>query len=80
MSWTVEPVEQSVLFHYSEDHRIARFEPHVPRTNPGVAAAVCAIDEARAPLYWFPSRLPTSDRVGEHGTATSPASASLPDR
>jgi hypothetical protein len=58
MGWTVEPVEQSVLFHYSEDPCISRFEPHVPRTNPDVAAAVWAIDEARAPLYWFPRDCP----------------------
>ena len=58
MGWTVDPVEQSVLFHYSEDPSLACFEPHVPRTNPAVAAAVWAIDEARAPLYWFPRDCP----------------------
>ena len=58
MGWTVEPVEQSVLFHYSEDPCISRFEPHVPRTNPDVAAAVWTIDEAHAPLYWFPRNCP----------------------
>ena len=58
MGWTVDPVEQSVLFHYSEDPGIVRFEPHVPRTNPDVPAAVWAIDEARAPLYWFPRDCP----------------------
>ncbi len=58
MGWTVEPVEQAVLFHYSEDPCVSRFEPHVPRTNPGVAAAVWAIDAARAPLYWFPRDCP----------------------
>jgi hypothetical protein len=58
MGWTVDPVEQSTLFHYSEDPGVARFEPHVPRTNPNVAAAVWAIDEARSPLYWFPRDCP----------------------
>ena len=58
MGWTVDPVEQSVLFHYSEDPGVERFEPHVPRTNPDVAPAVWAIDEARAPLYWFPRNCP----------------------
>jgi hypothetical protein len=58
MAWTVDPVEQSVLFHYGEDPRVACFEPHVPRTNPEAAAAVWAIDEARAPLYWFPRNCP----------------------
>jgi hypothetical protein len=58
MGWNVEPVEHSVLFHYSEDPRISLFEPHVPRTNPNVAPAVWAIDGAHAPLYWFPRDCP----------------------
>ena len=58
MGWTVEPVEQSVVFHYSEDPSLTRFEPHVPRTNPEVGSAVWAIDEAHAPLYWFPRDCP----------------------
>lgn len=58
VGWTVDPVAQSVLFHYSEDPGVARFVPHVPRTNPDVAAAVWAIDQAHAPLYWFPRDCP----------------------
>ena len=58
MVWTVEPVEQSAMFHYSEDPSLTRFEPHVPRTNPEVGPAVWAIDEAHAPLYWFPRNCP----------------------
>ncbi len=50
--------EQSLLFHYSEDPDISRFEPHVPRTNPESAAAVWAIDASHAPLYWFPRDCP----------------------
>jgi hypothetical protein len=46
------------LYHFSEDPGIERFEPHVPATNPGVDAAVWAIDEAHAPLYWFPRDCP----------------------
>jgi hypothetical protein len=47
-----------VLFHFSEDSSIGRFVPHVPRTNPEHAPAVWAIDEAHAPLYWFPRDCP----------------------
>jgi hypothetical protein len=46
------------LFHFSEDPTIQRFEPHVPPTNPTLAAAVWAIDAAHAPLYWFPRDCP----------------------
>lgn len=47
-----------VLFHFSEDPTIERFVPHVPRTNPSHPPAVWAIDEAHAPLYWFPRDCP----------------------
>jgi hypothetical protein len=53
MGWSIDPVEQSVLYHYIE-----RFEPHVPRTNPNADPAVWAIDAARAALYWFPRDCP----------------------
>lgn len=32
--------------------------PHVPASNPGAPAAVWAIDEQHAPLYWFPRDCP----------------------
>ena len=48
----------AVLFHFSENLAIARFVPHVPRTNPSHAPAVWAIDDAHAPLYWFPRECP----------------------
>ena len=51
-------VVRSLLFHYSEDPSLACFEPHVPRTNPEVGPAVWGIDEAHAPLYWFPRDCP----------------------
>jgi hypothetical protein len=51
-------VGTDVLFHFSEDPAIARFVPHVPRTNPEHAPAVWAIDAAHAPLYWFPRDCP----------------------
>ena len=47
-----------VLFHFSEDPSIERFVPHVPATNPGQQPAVWAIEEAKAPLYWFPRACP----------------------
>lgn len=46
------------LFHFSHDADIRRFEPHVPATNPTQAPAVWAIDDAHAPLYWFPRDCP----------------------
>jgi hypothetical protein len=46
------------LLHFSEDPSIARFTPHVPRTNPDQAPAVWAIDIEHAPLYWFPRDCP----------------------
>jgi hypothetical protein len=58
MGWTIDPEPPSVLLHYSEDRNIREFRPHVPRSNPGVAPAVWAIDPARAPLYWFPRDCP----------------------
>lgn len=47
-----------VLYHFSEDPGIRRFDPHVPDTNPGHPPAVWAIDEPHAPLYWFPRDCP----------------------
>jgi hypothetical protein len=46
------------LYHFSEDPAIARFVPHVPRTNPGQPARVYAIDAEHEPLYWFPRDCP----------------------
>jgi hypothetical protein len=51
-------VAAGVLFHFSEDPTIERFEPHVPRTNPDHPPAVWAIDADHAPLYWFPRDCP----------------------
>jgi hypothetical protein len=48
----------NVLHHFSEDPSIARFVPHVPRTNPQHRRAVWAIDAEHAPLYWFPRDCP----------------------
>ncbi len=51
-------VATSIVHHFSEDPSIARFEPHVPRTNPSQRPAVWAIDPEHAPLYWFPRNCP----------------------
>ena len=48
----------AVLHHFSEDPHIAKFVPHVPRTNPEHRGAVWAIDGEHAPLYWFPRDCP----------------------
>lgn len=48
----------SIVHHFSEDSSIARFEPHVPRTNPNQRPAVWAIDPEHAALYWFPRDCP----------------------
>jgi len=55
----------AVLFHFSEDPTIARFEPRSlpPRNDPYSAPRpaeplVWAIDEAHAPLYFFPRDCP----------------------
>ena len=47
-----------VLYHFSEDPAIGRFEPHVPATNPDHRAGVWAIDGDHEPLYWFPRDCP----------------------
>jgi hypothetical protein len=46
------------VYHFSEDPAIARFLPHVPRTNPGQPARVYAIDVVHEALYWFPRDCP----------------------
>jgi hypothetical protein len=51
-------VTTSYLYHFSEDAGIDRFVPHVPATNPDHPPCVWAIDEAHAPLYWFPRECP----------------------
>ena len=46
------------LYHFSEDPSIRYFVPHIPTTNPTQPASVWAIDDAHAPLYWFPRDCP----------------------
>lgn len=53
-----ESVATSIVHPFSEDPSIARFEPHVPKTNPNQRPAIWAIDTEHAPLYWFPRNCP----------------------
>ncbi len=55
---TGETRDVRTLYHFSEDAAIERFEPHIPRSNPTQPPAVWAIDDAHAPLYWFPRECP----------------------
>ncbi len=48
----------NTVYHFSEDASIEGFEPHIPRSNPTQPPAVWAIDDAHAPLYWFPRECP----------------------
>ena len=59
------PAHPATLFHFSEDPSIARFEPRsLPARDDPYSAPrpseplVWAIDEARAPLYFFPRDCP----------------------
>jgi hypothetical protein len=47
-----------VVWHFSEDPSITRFEPDVPPSNPDMPPMVWAIDSDHAPLYWFPRDCP----------------------
>jgi hypothetical protein len=47
-----------VVYHYSEDGSIKRFTPHEAPSNPRHPPAVWALDQAHAPLYWFPRHCP----------------------
>ena len=46
------------LWHFSEDPAIERFVPHVPVTNPEMSPMVWTVDDAHAPLFWFPRDCP----------------------
>lgn len=46
------------LLHFSEDPAIEVFRPHVAPTSAETEPLVWAIDEERAPLYWFPRDCP----------------------
>ncbi|MFC7440533.1 DUF6886 family protein [Laceyella putida] len=46
------------LYHISEDPGITCFRPRIPKSNPDAAPAVWAINEKRAPHYYFPRDCP----------------------
>jgi hypothetical protein len=50
--------EPGEVLHFSEDPAITRFVPHVAATAAQPEAYVWAVDEARAPDYWFPRECP----------------------
>jgi hypothetical protein len=50
--------EPGQVLHFSEDPTIRRFVPHVAATAQQPEAYVWAVDEARAPDYWFPRQCP----------------------
>ncbi len=46
------------LYHFSEEGDIATFVPRTIASGPELAAAVWAIDDEHAPLYWLPRACP----------------------
>ena len=50
--------EPGQVLHFSEDPTIERFEPHLARTATDQTAYVWAVDDQRAPDYWFPRQCP----------------------
>jgi hypothetical protein len=49
---------QPEVLHFSEDPNIKRFVPHVAATAQRAEAYVWAVDESRAPDFWFPRQCP----------------------
>jgi hypothetical protein len=47
-----------LLYHFSEEPGITRFEPRSPLARPEVAPLVWAIDEWHAPMYFLPRECP----------------------
>ncbi|WP_328368595.1 DUF6886 family protein [Micromonospora zamorensis] len=50
--------EPGQVLHFSEDPTITRFVPHVAATAQQPDAYVWAVDQDRAPDYWFPRQCP----------------------
>jgi uncharacterized protein DUF6886 len=50
--------EPGQVLHFSEDHTITRFHPHVAATAQQPEAYVWAVDADLAPAYWFPRQCP----------------------
>jgi hypothetical protein len=47
-----------VLYHFREEPSITVFHPRTPLARPEVEPMVWAIDDARAPMYYFPRECP----------------------
>ena len=47
-----------MLYHFSENGDIAHFIPRTIASRPELSAAVWAIDDEHAPLYWLPRECP----------------------
>ncbi len=47
-----------ILYHFSEERDIATFAPRTISSRPELSAAVWAIDDEHAPLYWLPRDCP----------------------
>jgi hypothetical protein len=56
------------VLHFSEDPTIERFVPHVAATAQQRDAFVWAVDQARAPDYWFPRQCPRAMAWLQAGT------------
>ena len=52
------PPTDTLLWHFSEEPDIARFVPQPVKNNPDSEPLVWAIDDAHAPLYFFPRDCP----------------------
>lgn len=50
--------EPGQVLHFSEDPTLTRFVPHVAATAQQPEAYVWAVDQGRAPDYWFPRQCP----------------------
>ena len=48
----------TILYHFSERADIAHFVPRTLASRPELPAAIWAIDEEHAPLYWLPRDCP----------------------
>ena len=48
----------AILYHFSETADIAHFVPRTIASRPEMSAAVWAIDDEHAPLYWLPRDCP----------------------
>jgi len=63
--------EPGQVLHFSEDPTITRFVPRVAPTAAETEAYVWAVDDARAPDYWFPRDTPRAMAWVEAGTTAA---------